>query len=1143
MNNALIQQLLMYTKYTMYVFLFQVITMNLLFASHGKAQEALSVKEVRLTIQFSNEDIINVFKEIESSTEFTFAYNASDLKSIRRVSGKYSNQSLYEILIDIARQTGMRFKQVNHNINVAETNLEEKEEVEIVPTVRVTGKVTSLADNTNLPGVNVLVKGTNIGTVTDVDGNYGINVPNESDTLVFSSIGYTTEEVPVRGQTVIDVSLAEDIQSLSEVVVIGYGTQKKADLTGSVALVNTDEMNKIATNDITKALQGRVAGVSVQSGGEPGAAPVVKIRGISSFNNNVPLYIVDGVVTPINDLPMSDVESIQVLKDASAAAIYGSRASNGVVIITTKRGEEGPLQINYTGYYGLQHIPTRYDVANREEYQLLVNEASINAGVPIKPANDPSSPYFVDDIDTDWQEEVMKTGKIQEHNLSLSGGNQTSTYNFSLNYFDQSGTVEGNGPTYTRYGIGINSDHNFGKLKVGESIHYTYADQNFMTFMHTGNNMTYMVNAIPTLPVYSDSTRDGYSSADQVIHGSYTANVIGMNSLLESNTKRFRFIGNVYGEYEFIPALKYRLSLSFERTDWRDFYFEPIHDLGWFYVNNIAKMNDWRGNGYTGTLEQTLTYDKTLGKHKVTAMVGNTILGSGLNRIYGHAEGFTEPYFKVLSQGTSGISVTGDQFENRLLSYFGRLIYSFNDTYLLTATFRRDGSSRFAEDYRWGNFPSIALGWKIQNEAFMQSVPFISEMKLRASYGRLGNQEIPDYAFAATINPYAHYVFNGQLAQGASQYVFATPDIRWESKESTNVGIDFGFLDDRINFTAEYYVNTSSDMLVRVPIPGSTGSYPGESPLINGASVRNKGFEFTLGYSKAGGPFTYNFNANLSTLDNEVLSLGYGDNPIYGAMSRTAVGSEVGEFYGWIIDGIFQNQTEIDALNEASPIDRYQEIDTSPGDYRFKDINGRNAEGDLTGQPDGMINDDDRTYLGSAIPNLYFGLNFSGSYKNFDLTVSANGVSGNKINNAIRGAIENGAGWDNYSKNMLNRWTENNRNTDVPRVVIADPNHNARASVRWLEDGSYLKLTNIELGYNFASSLLSSLNLSSLRVYLSGQNVYTFTKYTGFDPDFGNEGLFDRGTDHGSYPNRPFNAYSGGLPNPRTILLGVKVGI
>lgn len=999
-----------------------------------------------------------------------------------------------------------------------------------------------------LPGATIVVKGTTIGAISDVDGNYTLRVPSgvEATALIITYTGYTTQEIAINGRQEVNITLVSSVTQLGEMVVIGYGTQNKKDLTGSVGTVNMQNVAKVPTNDLTKAIQGQVAGVSVHSGGEPGAVPQIKIRGVSSFNNNNPLFIIDGVQSPVNDVPTTDVESMQILKDASAAAIYGSRAANGVVIITTKRGKEGKLHLDYDYNKGWQKIATRYDVANREQYQLLVNEASANAepALPIKPANDPSSPLYVNNIDTDWQNEAFKTGEITNQNLTISGGTEAAKYSIALNTYDHTGTVAGKGPAYTRYGFRVNTDFKQGRFKFGESLGYTKVDQTLMTFVHTGTNLGYIVNAIPTLPVYDESTIDGFSSASQTIHGSYTANAIGFNNMLDSKTDRYRLIGNVYGEYKIWDQLKYKLSLSYERTDWRDFQFDPIHDLGWFYVNNVAKMNDWRGSGYTGTIENTLNYDKIVGKHNIALLAGQSVLQSEISRINGHAEGFTQPYFPVLSNGTSGVTVTGYEEMNRLLSFFGRAIYSFNNKYLLTATIRRDASSRFSASNRWGTFPSVAAGWKVHNESFMQGQRLISQLKLRASYGILGNQEIPPYQYEALVNPYAHAVFSNQLAVGTTQVEFATPDIKWESKISKNIGVDFGFWDDRLTFSAEYYNNTSEDMLLRVRIPESTGVYPWKSPYINGASVRNSGFEFQANYNQYKGDFTYSFGGNLSTLKNEVLSLGYGDKAIigYGGITRTEVGGEVGALYGWVIDGIFQSQSEIDALNAGSPIGRYQESLTRAGDYKFKDLNGRDDQGKLTGLPDGKIDDDDRTFLGSAVPNLYFGFNINLAYKGFDFSALASGASGNLVFNTIRAGLESGAGWDNYGANLVNRWTPTNTNTDVPRVVMFDPNKNGRASSRWLEKGDFLRLTNVQLGYSLPEAAYSKIRASKLRVYISGQNLLTFTQYTGFDPDFGNDGLFDRAIDQGSYPNRPFTAFAGGLPNPRGFMAGVQIG-
>ncbi|SFP49977.1 TonB-linked outer membrane protein, SusC/RagA family [Pseudarcicella hirudinis] len=1106
-----------------------------------------SAEEVKLTVRFENRPVLEVFKELEKKTGFRFTYNDAYLNEKLKVSLRAENKNIQEILSYLSKETNLAFKIIKKHIHVMafEDLLSSGSEPDPKNfSFRIEGMITGTDTGEPVFGATVAIKGSTRGTVSNEKGAFVLDADNENAILLISSIGFVKKELKIGKKTKVQITLQPDIIPLEEVVVIGYGTQKKKDLTGAISTIDPERIIKIATNDVTKAMQGQIAGVSVHGSGEPGMNPQVIVRGIGSFNSTSPLYIIDGVQAPIGDLPVSDIESVQVLKDASAAAIYGSRAANGVIIITTKRGKSGKMKVDYSFYHGWQNIAKRLEVANREEYQMLVNEASANAEPALakKPANDSDSPLFVNNIDTDWQKEAFKTGKIQEHTLGVSGGNETVTYNVSLNYFDHTGTIVGSGPGYTRYGLRVNTDFKHQRFKFGESLGFTGVDQNFMTFVHDGTPLGYIVGAIPTLPVYDNTTKNGFGSASQTIHGSYTANAIGFNSTLQSKTDRNRLIGNIYGEYAILEDLKFRLSLGYERTDWRDFNFQPKYDFGWFYVNNIAKMNDWRGYGYTGTIEGTLSYDKIIGKNIISAIAGYSVLQSAISRVQAHAEGFSEPYFPVLSNGTSGISVTGYEEENRLLSYFGRVNYSFNDKYLLTATIRRDASSRFSRQNRWGTFPSLALGWKMHNERFMKALPFISQFKLRASYGLLGNQEIPSYQYEAVINPYAHAVFGNQLAPGATQLEFATPDIKWESRESHNIGLDAGFLGNKITLTVEYYQNTSKDMLLRVRIPESTGVYNWKSPFVNGASVENSGWEFQAGYKNTSGGLTYGFNAYLTTLKNKVLSLGYGDQPIGDGITRTEVGGEVGALYGWVTDGLFQTQDEIDQLNRKSPIGRYQEVLTRPGDIRFKDINGRDANGKLTGKPDGKIDDDDRTFLGSAIPDVSFGISANLAFKAFDLSVMASGVSGNLIYNGLRASLEYGGGWDNYAKNSLNRWTPANTDTEVPRVVMFDPNKNNRASARWLEKGDYLRITTVQLGYSLPKKVLSKLKMSRLRVYVSGQNLLTLTGYTGFDPDFGNDGLFNRAIDQGLAPNRNFNAYAGGLPNPRSFMAGVQLG-
>jgi TonB-linked SusC/RagA family outer membrane protein len=990
--------------------------------------------------------------------------------------------------------------------------------------VTITGKVTDAASGMGIPGTNIAVVGTSVGSITDENGDYSIEVPSQDATLVFSFVGYVNQTIPVRGRTIIDVVLEEDLISLDELVVVGYGTQRKSDLTGAVAVVKTDDIEKVATNSISKALQGQATGVQVHGSGEPGANPIIKIRGISSFRNNGPLYVIDGVpVGGSADFTTAEIESIQVLKDASSSAIYGARGANGVIIITTKRGKAGKMQVTYDGYYGIQNVAKRMEVTDRVKFQELNNIARINDRSWPAPANDSSSNFFEDSIDTDWQEEAFKTGHITEHTLTISGGNENSSYNVMMNYFDQTGTIDGPGPAYKRYAFRVNSDTEKGRFRFGESLYYSYSDKINLTFSQWGNTMVDLVLGAPTIPVYDENNLGGYGGARDNIHNQIIPNIIAFNNLFESEGTRNRFLGMVYGEFEFFTGFNYRLNLSYDRTDWRDTYFFPQFYVGDRYQNSIAYLDDTRGDHYIILMEHTLNFSREFGNHRIGALAGYTAQYSRWQQISGHAEGYEEPYFRVLDAGPLDTkSVSGSMSESSLVSWLGRINYSYADKYLLTANFRRDGSSKFGPDYRWGNFPSLALGWKIHNENFF-TIDFISTLKLRAGIGVIGNeQSVPNYQYASYINNYPTYAFGNQLPLAAIQTQMSSADIHWEEKNTKNIGIDASFFSNSLELTVEYYYNESYDLLYDIPIPWSNGSL--NNPYINGASMLNKGFEFMVSFRRLEGDFHYTISANATTLSNEVLSLGKIDIPIETYMSRTQVGEPVGEIYGWDFIGIFQNWDEVDAH-------AIQEPETQPGDCIFRDINGVGENNTiLNGEPDGVITDEDRIYLGSAIPKVTGGINITMDYKGFDLALFVYGVYGNLINNRIYWNLNNYK-LGNYSMETYeNYWRGEGTSTEYPRLSQGDPNLNERMSKRWLQDGSYLRVQNLQIGYNFPESIIRKIpGVEGLRIYAGSQNLFTLTKYEGYDPDIGNDGLFYRGQDNGSYPS------------PRTFLIGAKI--
>jgi len=989
--------------------------------------------------------------------------------------------------------------------------------------MNIKGTVTSQNDGLTLPGVNVIVKGTSRGVITEFNGNYSISA-SSNDILVFSFVGFKTQEIPVGNRIEIDVNLFDDATSLDDIVVIGYGTQRKSDLTGSVAVIDADEMQKVANNDVSQLLQGRAAGVTVTSDGQPGAAANVRIRGVATFGDNQPLYIVDGVPvgTSIRDFNPNDIKSIQVLKDASAGAIYGSRAANGVVIITTKTGSKNtPLEISYSGYYGIDEVAQKVPVLNRENYQMISREKSINAGWPLIPGNDPSSDVFVNNLDTDWQEVGLKNGSRQDHNFNFSGGGDNMTYNASMNYFSNEGMFIGKGPTYERYSGRINTTMEKGIFKMSPSLYYSHSFENSLTFrgdVLTGGRpplINDLLLGIPTLGVYDENNEGGYAGTESDIHNTIVLNVPGINSLFTNWIEVDRIFAVVNPEVKLLDTnehqLTYKANLSYDKTSTRDYSFVPEFEMGYFFNSGKSLLDDNSRNYTVSLVENTLDYKMNIGKHKLDLLLGQTYQKNTSIFRRGHSENLPKPYYPVLSNGENQ-SAGGEEYFSSLSSYFGRINYNFDDRYLFTGTLRRDGSSRFAPANRFGTFPSIAFGWRISNEDFFKvSQDLVSQLKLRASYGELGNQNIGDYLYQSVINRNILYNFGGNPVTGGLQTSIISEDIKWETTTSLNIGLDAALFNNSVDLMVEYYNKETTDVLVGVPIPASTGSI-NTAPVVNAGSLRNTGLDMEIAYHyNKSKDFSFDIAVNASTLKNKVLALGGNDEPIYGVGSKTQVGNEVGEHYGYVYDGLFQTSQEVDQH-------AFQNDITAPGDIRFKDLN-----------EDGVINADDRTFLGSALPSVTYGLNFTSKYKNFDLTVFTSGAAGYYINSSIYRHLMWSHEHLNSHEDILNRWTPDNTNTNIPRLNANDANGNSRDSNRpgWLQKGDYLRINTVSLGYSIPGEVFKGF-LKSSRIYATVQNLHTFTEYKGFNPDF-NSGVFNPGFDGGTYPK------------PRTYMLGVQL--
>ena len=1007
-----------------------------------------------------------------------------------------------------------------------------------------------------LIGVNVMVKGSRTGAVTDLDGKFQLEVPANA-TLVISYVGYKSREVAVRSRAILDaVQLSPDNHVLDQVVVVGYGTQKKADLTGSVSIVNAEDLKKVSNSNISTMLEGKVPGVQITTDGQPGADPMVRIRGIGSFGSTAPLYVVDGVPvgTTIRDFSPNDIASIQVLKDAAAGAIYGSRAANGVIIITTKNGQKDqPLKVDYSGYVGVDKISSGvYDVMNADQYSQYIGQACTNSGTPIPGGyklNPETGRYqFMDNTDTDWFNEVFKTGVRQNHNVNLSGGGAHNTYNIALDYFQQKGTLEGAGPNYKRYTARVNNTMETKFIKFRTSFVYSHSNQDNMGLSNASEYVQGLYGDVsnvlrgtllmqPTIKAYDPSTwvledkvglangykydAYGYGVYYDNIHGDISAsNPLLVNHLLQRNTLVDRFVGNGSADVDLFKilglnnknhSLHYNLNLSYSKTHAKDFTWISA----WAQSNRVYldKSNERLTKGsrdYTDALiENTLTYDGHVGKHNINLVLGQTYEEEHTDVLTGQGINMNEPYFLQL-QNSKKQYAESFEFTHALSSFIGRLNYNYDEKYLLSLVVRRDGSSRLTRAIRWGTFPSVSLGWRFDKEKFFPiSRDVVNMFKVRASYGVLGNENIGEYQYMATMaRNNMTYSFNNKPVSGSAVSTFVNQNIAWEKKKTTNVGIDVAMFNNRLEFTAEWYKNRSEDLLYGVPVPEQAG-VSNTSVTMNAASMDNCGFEFSATYRNRDHALKYEIGANLSTLKNKVTSLGFGDKYITGAYA-TYVGREIGKFYGWVYEGIARTQADLD--NHAT------QQGANIGDCLYKDVSGPN------GVPDGKIDENDQVVLGSGLPKVNFGVNVRLKYKNFDLNISTYGALNYHVSDDIYNSLNSCYGWGNKSVDMLdaNRYSEDGTTylSDVPRTYVtnnATLGWNDLFSSRKIQNAAYWKIANVELGYNFPNKWLGGL-VSGVRAYISAQNLYTFTKYHGYNVDYAG-GTFTPGYNFCSFPS------------------------
>lgn len=1070
-------------------------------------------QNAKVSIRMNNVKLDKILNEIENQTDYLFIYNNQvDINNITSV--KVKNEAVAQVLDRILSGTGINYELEGTHIILTTEAIKDLHAQQQAKTV--TGTVTDVSGEPII-GANIRIKGTTTGTITDIDGNFSIKAEPQS-VIEVSYIGYLTQETVINNQKSIRFLLKEDTKTLDEVVVIGYGVQKKADLTGSVANINTEKLNTQSNANIGQALQGKIAGVDIVSqGGAPGSGTRIMVRGIGTLNNASPLYIVDGMyMNSIDHINPNDIASIDVLKDASSAAIYGSRAANGVIIVTTKEGSntEGKPIIDLSVNLGISTASKFLDMLDAKGWAEVTTIARQAIG---KPALDMATD-LANKPDNDWQDIMFRPALMQNYNLSVKGGGKYSTYYTGLGYFNQDGIVKGT--NYQRYNIQSKNDYKRGIFSAGTNLIISFSHDKPLHQELRGGMIGTILQSVPTLEKYDDTREGGYGGTyGDVVNIPHPLAIIDDN-IMDRYNENVKIFANLYAQIELFKGLKYKLNLT------PDFSFERYknylnkYDFG-LATNSITQLTERQRRRRNILVENLLTFDRTFGEHKISALAGYTYQDSRFRHIQAYGEGLPQG-LEEIDAATTNRSNEGNSWRSVLTSILGRVFYSYQNKYLFTATIRRDGSSKFGKNNRYGYFPSFSLGWNVAEEKFMENVHWLDQLKLRGGYGVLGNQEIDNYQYSSTITTGINYPDgNGGLLQGAFPKNFANPDIKWEETAMTNVGIDFMAFNNRLSLTADYYVKNTKDILLTVPIPISSGG--ANDPIRNAGKIRNNGFEFNLGWMDQPNPdISYGINLIGSFNKNKVIAMGSESGSIKGGStnqnittSETKAGYPIGGY--WLIStaGYFNSQEEVDAYaKDGKKIQPAAE----PGDIKFVDANN-----------DGVINDDDRVFQGSPFPDFTFALNGNMRYKNFDLSIGLQGVLGNKIYNATRQTLEDVTKGSNFLASCLDYWTPENKNASHPRLTWDDPNRNTRAeSDRYLENGSYLRLRSVQLGYTFPQTWFKGA-IQHARVYINAENLFTITSYSGYSPDVNADNANYRGFDNFIYPTN------------RTFMLGLNV--
>ncbi len=1101
-------------------------------------------QEKTISLNFRDTPIERIIAEIERQSGFRFFYEQSSINLTPKTSIKIKNAPIRKVLGQLFANSSYSYQIIDRHIILSQEKVIVPENLKGNLSRTVKGFVT-INENENIPGVTVIIKNTYTGTITDRKGYYQIELPLNADTLAFSFVGMKKKEVIVGQQTQVNVNLTPEILNVDEVIVIGYGDQRKSDLTGAITSIEVDGVRRMSVSGIDQALQGKAAGVLITStSGSPGGGTSIRIRGIGTVNNNNPLFVIDGIPTDdIRFLNVGDIDNIEILKDASATAIYGNRGANGVILINTKKGKPGSPVITADSYIGVNEVWKNPEMGDSKQFATIHNLAVTN-GIKSEGAN--AYKYIEDFKDpnvftggTNWWKLITHKAFVQNHHFSISGGSEVNRYLMSISALNQDGTIKGS--EFDRITFRVNNEYQLSpKFKVAFNTNISQARR--LTIQEDDLDGGIVFTSIVLDPITSggerpvnDPIRVKYGEFSRWYESIYSNKFNPVAQIGRSMNKwtQLRFFGNISFQYELSKNLSYRSTYGMDnrRSDFDNFI--PSYWMDSDSKNDVNQVLKESGKNFDWVFENMLTYKRTFNNnHDFTALLGMTAEAGNFDILQAskrNAPG-NDDYLRYLSAATTDPNVQGDISDYALISYLGRINYAFQSKYLFTASARADGSSKFAGGEKWGYFPSLSVGWRISSENFFTESSLsrnVDDFKIRLGWGQVGNQNISDNAFRTLIagGNSRRYLFGHSLVQGYAPINIGNPGLTWETTESTNLGFDFTFYKNKLSGSIDLYNKKTKNMLLRLPVPLSTG-LPG-SPWTNAGDVENKGIELNATYHNKWEELNYSVNMNVSTYHNRIISLGGGE-PIMGGEQRlgyttkTMVGHPIGEFFGYLVEGVFQNQKEINAANAlSSEGEYYQDILTRPGDFKFKDLNG-----------DGKVTGEDRGFIGSPHPDFTYGLTFTADYHQFDISIFLQGVQGNDIFNVFKYYTHQNTGYFNAPADMLQKaWHGEGTSNSQFMISASTANNNLRASSWYIEDGSFLRIKNLQIGYNIGKRLCQKLSISSCRIYVGAQNLYTLTRYSGLDPELADlsGSPLNSGIDFAKYPQA------------RTILTGLSV--